>query len=86
MNNHQNTIFHQFENFLKTPLTLLGVDLKNSQINKICHFANHPYLCKGLYIFGLGLHTEVKCINNKVKFFFLFFKVYNYANYYPARW
>jgi len=20
------------------------VDLKNSQINKICHFANHPYL------------------------------------------
>ncbi|CAC9591559.1 hypothetical protein CRYPA_1922 [uncultured Candidatus Thioglobus sp.] len=49
MNNHQNTIFHQFENFLKTPLTLLGVDLKNSQINKICHFSNHPYLCKGLY-------------------------------------
>ncbi|SFV87176.1 hypothetical protein MNB_SUP05-SYMBIONT-4-378 [hydrothermal vent metagenome] len=48
MNNHQNTIFHQFENFLKTPLTLLGVDLKNFQINKICHFANHPYLCKGL--------------------------------------
>ncbi|SFV85529.1 hypothetical protein MNB_SUP05-SYMBIONT-4-1018 [hydrothermal vent metagenome] len=44
MNNHQNTIFHQFENFLKTPLALLGVDLKNSKINKICHFANHPYL------------------------------------------
>ncbi|SFV89141.1 hypothetical protein MNB_SUP05-SYMBIONT-5-146 [hydrothermal vent metagenome] len=51
MNNHQNTIFHQFENFLKTPLTLLGVDLKNFQINKICHFANHPYLCKGLTLF-----------------------------------
>ncbi|SFV86095.1 hypothetical protein MNB_SUP05-SYMBIONT-4-888 [hydrothermal vent metagenome] len=57
MNNHQNAIFHQFENFLKTPLALLEVDLKNSKINKICHFANHPYLsareaahCKGLYI------------------------------------
>ena len=49
MNNHQNAIFHQFENFLKTPLALLGVDLKNSKINKTCHFANHPYLCKGLY-------------------------------------
>jgi len=48
MNNYQNTTFHQFENFLKTPLALLGVDLKNSKINKICHFANHPYLCKGL--------------------------------------
>ena len=50
MNNHQNAIFHQFENFLKTPLALLGVDLKNSKINKICHFANHPYLCKGLVL------------------------------------
>ena len=26
------------------PLALLGVDLKNFKINKICHFANHPYL------------------------------------------
>ena len=51
MNNHQNAIFHQFENFLKTPLALLRVDLKNSKINKICHFANHPYLCKGLTVF-----------------------------------
>ncbi len=50
MNNHQNAIFHQITNFLKTPLALLGVDLKNFQFNKICHFANHPYLCKGLYI------------------------------------
>ncbi|SFV87327.1 hypothetical protein MNB_SUP05-SYMBIONT-4-819 [hydrothermal vent metagenome] len=56
MNNHQNAIFHQFEKVLKTLLALLGVDLKNSKINKICHFANHPYLstreathCKGLY-------------------------------------
>ncbi len=29
MNNHQNAIFHQITNFLKTPLALLGVDLKN---------------------------------------------------------
>ncbi|NYT26759.1 MAG: hypothetical protein H0A76_01875 [Candidatus Thiodubiliella endoseptemdiera] len=43
MNNHQNAIFHQITNFLKTPLALLGVDLKNFQFNKICHFANHPY-------------------------------------------
>jgi len=48
MNNHQNAIFHQFKNCLKTPLALLGVDLKNSKINKICHFANYSYLCKGL--------------------------------------
>ncbi len=48
MNNHQNAIFHQITNFLKTPLALLGLDLKNFQFNKICHFANHPYLCKGL--------------------------------------
>ncbi len=48
MNNHQNAIFHQITNFLKTPLALPGVDLKNFQFNKICHFANHPYLCKGL--------------------------------------
>ncbi len=40
---------HQIENYLKTPLAPLGVDLKNSQFNKICHFANHPYLYKGLY-------------------------------------
>ncbi|SFV88061.1 hypothetical protein MNB_SUP05-SYMBIONT-5-1266 [hydrothermal vent metagenome] len=50
MNNHQNALFHQFENCLKTPLALLEVDLKNSQINKICHFANHPYLYKGLKV------------------------------------
>jgi len=48
MNNHQNAIFYQFEKVLKTPLILLRVDLKNSKTNKICHFANHPYLCKGL--------------------------------------
>ncbi|NYT28035.1 MAG: hypothetical protein H0A76_09180 [Candidatus Thiodubiliella endoseptemdiera] len=35
----------------KTPLALLRVDLKNFQFNKICHFANHPYLCKGLLMF-----------------------------------
>uniref|UniRef100_UPI0034DF9593 MFS transporter n=1 Tax=Candidatus Thiodubiliella endoseptemdiera TaxID=2738886 RepID=UPI0034DF9593 len=54
MNNHQNAIFHQITNFLKTPLALLGVDLKNFQFNKICHFANHPYLCKGLIMSKIG--------------------------------
>jgi hypothetical protein len=43
MNNNQNTIFHQLGNFLKTPLALLEVALKNYQFNKICHFSNHPY-------------------------------------------
>ncbi|SMN11221.1 hypothetical protein that often co-occurs with aconitase [uncultured Candidatus Thioglobus sp.] len=52
MNNHQDnyqgTTFHQFVNFLKALLALLGVNLKNFQLNKICHFANHSYLSKGL--------------------------------------
>ncbi len=63
MNNHQSATFHQIANFssntkqswVKTPLALLGVDLKNFQFNKICYFSNHPYLpargdthCKGL--------------------------------------
>ncbi|SMN10888.1 FIG01199357: hypothetical protein [uncultured Candidatus Thioglobus sp.] len=47
LDNHQNAIFHQFGNFLKTPLALLGVYLKNFQVNKTCHPDNHPYLCKG---------------------------------------
>ncbi len=55
MNNHQNAIFHQITNFLKTPLALLGVDLKNFQFNKICHFANHPYLCKGLNLARMNM-------------------------------
>ncbi len=49
MNNHQNATLHQLGGFLRTPLALLGVDLKNAQVNKICHFvyaslrrANHP--------------------------------------------
>ncbi|SFV85760.1 hypothetical protein MNB_SUP05-SYMBIONT-4-81 [hydrothermal vent metagenome] len=33
MNNHQNAIFHQFENFLKTPLALLGVDFAKVSIS-----------------------------------------------------
>ncbi|NYT28169.1 MAG: hypothetical protein H0A76_09950 [Candidatus Thiodubiliella endoseptemdiera] len=32
----------------KTPLSPARVDLKISNLIKICHFANHPYLCKGL--------------------------------------
>ncbi|SMN11578.1 FIG01199357: hypothetical protein [uncultured Candidatus Thioglobus sp.] len=46
MNNHQNATFHQLGNFLKTPLALLGANLKNPQLDKICHPANHPYLYK----------------------------------------
>jgi len=57
MNNHhsfqsplegESTIFYQLGSFLNPPLALLGVGLKNFQVNKICHVANHPYLCKGL--------------------------------------
>ncbi|WP_369178420.1 hypothetical protein [Candidatus Thiodubiliella endoseptemdiera] len=60
MNNHQNAIFHQITNFLKTPLALLGVDLKNFQFNKICHFANHSYLCKGLSLIKVNLSVLFK--------------------------
>jgi hypothetical protein len=42
MNNHQNAIFHQLGNFLKAPLALLEMNLKNAQVNKICHFINRP--------------------------------------------
>ncbi|NYT26643.1 hypothetical protein [Candidatus Thiodubiliella endoseptemdiera] len=67
MNNHQNAIFHQITNFLKTPLALLGVDLKNFQFNKICHFANHPYLCKGLFIkIGNGYSAELLAVSLSV--------------------
>lgn len=42
MNNHQNTIFHQLGNFLKIPLTLSDMALKNTQVDKICHFVHTP--------------------------------------------
>jgi hypothetical protein len=42
MNNHQNTTLHQLGNFLKTPLVLLGADLKNFQVDEIYHSINHP--------------------------------------------
>ncbi len=73
MNNHQNAIFHQITNFLKTPLALLGVDLKNFQFNKICHFANHPYLCKGLSECVALLWGGVSIISGSFKGFILFF-------------
>ncbi len=66
MNNHQNAIFHQITNFLKTPLALLGVDLKNFQFNKICHFANHPYLCKGLILFSLLTYFSYRNKNKHI--------------------
>jgi hypothetical protein len=64
MNNRQNAIFHQFGSLLKTPLALLGVDLKNFQLNKICHFANHPYLCKGLI---LKFNHQQLCVPHPTK-------------------
>jgi len=39
MNNHQKSIFHQLVNFLNSALARLELN-----------FANHPYLCKGLFM------------------------------------
>ncbi|NYT28204.1 MAG: hypothetical protein H0A76_10130 [Candidatus Thiodubiliella endoseptemdiera] len=44
MNNHQNAIFHQITNFLKTPLALLSGFKNFPNFNKICHFANHLFM------------------------------------------
>ncbi|NYT26908.1 MAG: hypothetical protein H0A76_02745 [Candidatus Thiodubiliella endoseptemdiera] len=38
------------------------MDLKNFQFNKICHFANHPYLCKGLYLNYSSTAKSIKCM------------------------
>jgi hypothetical protein len=35
---------------LTIALTLLGQDLKKSPSGQKLDFANHPYLCKGLYL------------------------------------
>jgi hypothetical protein len=35
--------------FLNPALALLGQGLKKSPIGQKLDFANHPYLCKGLY-------------------------------------
>ncbi|SMN14339.1 hypothetical protein CRYPD_787 [uncultured Candidatus Thioglobus sp.] len=49
MNNHQKSTFHPLGNFLNPALALLGQGLRKSPIWKKLNFANHPYLCKGLY-------------------------------------
>jgi hypothetical protein len=49
-NNHQKPTFHPLGDFLNPALALLGQGLKKSPIGKKLDFANHPYLCKGLYI------------------------------------
>jgi transposase len=48
-NNHQKPTFHPLSNFLNPTLALLGQGLKKSPIGQKLDFANHPYLCKGLY-------------------------------------
>ena len=49
MNNHQKSSFHPLGNFLNPALALLGLGLRKSPIGQKLNFANHPYLCKGLY-------------------------------------
>ncbi len=48
-NNHQKPTFHPLGDFLNPALALLGQGLKKSPIGQKLDFANHPYLCKGLY-------------------------------------
>ncbi|WP_122950914.1 hypothetical protein [Bathymodiolus thermophilus thioautotrophic gill symbiont] len=49
INNHQKSTFHPLGNFLNPALALLGQGLRKSPIGQKLNFANHPYLCKGLY-------------------------------------
>jgi len=49
MNNHQESTFHPLGNFLNPALALLGQDLRKLPSGQKLNFANHPYLCKGLY-------------------------------------
>ncbi|WP_138146844.1 hypothetical protein [Bathymodiolus heckerae thiotrophic gill symbiont] len=70
MNNHQKSTFHPLGDFLNPALALLGQGLIKSPIWQKLNFANHPYLCKGLYkeVLSCGM-----CKNN-VFFFFLLSK------------
>ncbi|OIR23956.1 HpaII family restriction endonuclease [Bathymodiolus thermophilus thioautotrophic gill symbiont] len=51
MNNHQKSTFHPLGNFLNLALALLGQGLRKSPSGQKLNFANHPYLCKGLYLY-----------------------------------
>jgi hypothetical protein len=42
--------FHPLGDFLNPALALLGQGLKKSPIGQKLDFANHPYLCKGLFL------------------------------------
>jgi len=50
MNNHQESTFHPLGNFLNLALALLGQGLRKLPSGQKLNFANHPYLCKGLYL------------------------------------
>ncbi|WP_171004299.1 hypothetical protein [Bathymodiolus heckerae thiotrophic gill symbiont] len=50
MNNHQKSTFRPLGDFLNPALVLLGQGLIKSPIWQKLNFANHPYLCKGLYL------------------------------------
>ncbi|VVH55223.1 hypothetical protein BSPCLSOX_707, partial [uncultured Gammaproteobacteria bacterium] len=41
--------FHPLGDFLNPALALLGQGLKKSPIGQKLDFANHSYLCKGLF-------------------------------------
>jgi len=49
MNNHQESTFHPLGNFLNPALALPGQGLRKLPSGQKLNFANHPYLCKGLY-------------------------------------
>ncbi|SMN17419.1 Mobile element protein [uncultured Candidatus Thioglobus sp.] len=49
MNNHQKSTFHLLGDFLNPALALLGQGLRKSPICQKLNFANHPYLCEGLF-------------------------------------
>jgi hypothetical protein len=51
--------FHPLGDFLNPTLALLGQGLKKSPIGQKLDFANHPYLCKGLYYNQL---TKIKLL------------------------
>ncbi|SHN92296.1 hypothetical protein, partial [bacterium endosymbiont of Bathymodiolus sp. 5 South] len=57
-NNHQKPTFHPLGDFLNPVLALLGQGLKKSPIGQKLDFANHPYLCKGLYV-KVNLTTQI---------------------------
>ncbi|OJA03505.1 hypothetical protein, partial [Bathymodiolus thermophilus thioautotrophic gill symbiont] len=60
LNNHQESSFYPLGNFLNPALALLGQDLRKLPSGQKLNFANHPYLCKGLYLTLEGKNNEQK--------------------------